>query len=245
MCGRYSLFVSPEKLSERFDVTVQNFQPRYNAAPGQSLPVITDDTPGELQSMEWGLIPPWAESRDDGGHINARAETLTEKPTFRDAVQQQTEGPQAVGRCLVPADGFYEWVDIDDRRQPYRVTLGTNDPFAMAGLWAEWQPPTTQTGLDAFTGGDGADSDPDIVRTFTIVTTTPNDLIERLHHRMAVMLTPDTEQRWLTEPTEAVGTLLQPYPDENMQAYPVSTAVNDPSNDSPVVTQPVDIDAEI
>lgn len=151
MCGRYSLFVDPATIETRLDVTVEGYQPRYNAAPSQSLPVVTDDESDSLTTAEWGLIPPWADSRDDGGHINARAETVSEKASFREAFAQS--GTDA-GRCLVPADGFYEWTDVDGRNQPYRVTVDGGDLFAMAGLWAEWEPETTQTGLGAF-GDDG------------------------------------------------------------------------------------------
>ena len=243
MCGRYSLFVPPEDISERFDVDVSAYEPRYNAAPSQSLPVITDEHAETLKTMEWGLVPSWADSRDDGGHINARAETLGETPSFRAAFEQEPHGEFSAGRCLVPADGFYEWVEANGRKQPYRVTLGDDEPFAMAGLWARWRPPTTQTGLDAFAGGD-TDAGTDIVETFTIVTTEPNDLVSKLHHRMAVILPRDEEHRWLSETQSEARELLQPYPGDQMRAYPVSTLVNSPSNDSPAVVEAVSLDDE-
>jgi putative SOS response-associated peptidase YedK len=241
MCGRYSLFVSPADLADHFGVDTTGYEPRYNAAPGQSLPVITDEDTDRLTRMEWGLIPSWADSRDDGGHINARAETLRETPSFRPSVER-AGGPLAAGRCLVPADGFYEWVDRDGGRQPYRVTLTDDRPFAMAGLWAQWQPETRQTGLDAF--GDGADDggESDIVETFTIVTTEPNDLVGELHHRMGVILPESERERWLSAPPEAAVDLLAPYPGEEMEYYPVSQAVNSPANDSPAVAEPVELD---
>jgi putative SOS response-associated peptidase YedK len=244
MCGRYSLFVPPDELANRFGVDTTGYEPRYNAAPGQSLPVITDDSADRLTRMEWGLIPSWADSRDDGGHINARAETLRETPSFRPSFEGD-DGPLAAGRCLVPADGFYEWVDRDGDRQPYRVRLADDRPFAMAGLWAQWQPETTQTGLDAFAGGaanDGSAGDASLVETFTIVTTEPNDLVGELHHRMGVILPESGEARWLSASPDAAADLLAPYPGEEMEYYPVSQAVNSPANDSPAVAEPVDLD---
>jgi putative SOS response-associated peptidase YedK len=242
MCGRYSLFVPPADLADRFGVSVEGYEPRYNAAPSQSLPVITDAEPRELSHLDWGLIPTWADSRDDGGHINARGETLRETPSFRPAFEgDETNGDLAAGRCLVPADGFYEWVDRGGERQPYRVTLADEEPFAMAGLWAQWRPETTQTGLDAFTGTGSADSDADIVETFTIVTTDPNEAVADLHHRMAVVLPEGTERQWLSAPPEEALDLVEPYTGA-MTSYPVSQAVNDPANDSPEVVERVDIE---
>jgi putative SOS response-associated peptidase YedK len=258
MCGRYSLFLPREDIEERFDATfAESFQPRYNAAPSQSLPVIADETPETIDTKEWGLVPPWADDRSDFGYINARAETLSEKPTFRDAFEGSTDGDLRVGRCLVPADGFYEWVESAERRsadtqaaaprngggkQPYRVTLAGEEPFAMAGLWAQWRPPQTQTGLDAFAGGGGGETGPEIVETFTVVTTEPNDLVADLHHRMAVILPEGREREWLTGSVDEARELLAPYPSDEMQAYPVSTAVNDPSNDTPAVTERVELE---
>jgi len=242
MCGRYSLFVPPTELGERFDLgSVEGYEPRYNAAPGQSLPVVTDDQPDSLQFVEWGLVPTWADSRDDGGHINARGETVTEKASFKNAFRKEADGPLAAGRCLVPADGFYEWTETDGGKQPYRVTLADGEPFAMAGLWAQWEPPTTQTGLDAFAGGEANEVDADLVETFTVVTTEPNDVVETLHHRMAVILPEAEETAWLdASPREAME-LLEPFPADRMRSYPVSTAVNDPANDSPAVVEEVSL----
>jgi putative SOS response-associated peptidase YedK len=247
MCGRYSLFVPPEQLEDQFDLDdVSPYEPRYNAAPSQSLPVVTDDQPRTLRRLEWGLIPPWAEQRSDGGHINARAETLTEKPSFSDPFEQHTDAELAVGRCLVPADGFYEWTETSAGKQPFRVTLTEEKPFAMAGLWAQWRPATTQTGLDAFTdGGEIAGDEPDaaepeVVETFTIVTTDPNAVVEPLHHRMAVILPETAYDQWLSAPPEEAARLLSPFPPEEMRSYPVSTAVNNPANDGPDLVEEVE-----
>jgi putative SOS response-associated peptidase YedK len=232
MCGRYTLFTPPADLAERFDATVPgDYEPTYNAAPQQSLPVITDDRPDAIRTLQWGLIPRWADD-DSESYINARAETLTERASFREPFEQR--------RCLVLADGFYEWVDADGRRQPYRFTLPDERPFAMAGLYERWEPPSTQTGLDAFASGDDPDVEPDAVETFTIVTTAPNDLVAEYHHRMSVILPPDAENRWLTADTDEAADLCEPYPAENMTAYPVSTAVNDPTNDSPALVEAVE-----
>ena len=233
MCGRYSLFTPSAELAERFDIDVEGYEPRYNAAPGQSLPVITDDDPARLRRLEWGFVPSWADDRD--GHINARGETVGERPTFRAALEQ-AGGELAAGRCLVPADGFYEWVD----GQPYRVALEDDRPFLMAGLWSRWRPKTAQTGLSAFGDGSGPDGDPDIVETFAIVTTEPNALVGDLHHRMAVILPPGAEREWLSAPPGEARDLLDPYPGDEMRAYQVSRAVNDPANDSPALVDPVD-----
>jgi len=237
MCGRYSLFAPPETVEERFDAIFREpFQPRYNAAPRQSLPVVGDGRDDEIRTMEWGLVPPWADSREDGGFINARAETIADKPSFRDAFRQDGPG----GRCLVLADGFYEWVEGDGGKQPYRVTLADERPFAMAGLWTPFEPATEQTGLGDFgtaTGGDGP-AGPDPVQTFTVVTTEPNATVAELHHRMAVVLPEGREREWLHAPAEEAADLLGPYQGE-MRAYPVSEAVNDPSNDVPAVVEPL------
>jgi putative SOS response-associated peptidase YedK len=240
MCGRYSLFAPSEDIEARFDATFAGeFQPRYNAAPSQSLPVVPDAAADSIETKEWGFVPPWADDRGDFEFINARAETLADRPTFSDAFEQSGTDEVRAGRCLVPADGFYEWTQRNGEKRPYRVTLADGEPFAMAGLWAEWQPSQTQTGLDAFGGGDGG-TETDTVETFAVVTTEPNDLVADLHHRMAVILPAGREREWLTASPEDATDLLQPYPGGEMRAYPVSTRVNDPSNDSPAVAERAD-----
>ncbi|QRV13917.1 SOS response-associated peptidase [Haloterrigena salifodinae] len=239
MCGRYTLMVERGTLEERFDARFADggngFEPRYNMAPGQRLPVVANDEPETIRRLEWGLVPSWAED-DSGGLINARAETIGEKPAFREAYERR--------RCIVPADGFYEWVETDDSgKRPYRVSFEDDRVFALAGLWERWEPEeeTTQTGLEAFGGGleesedDGSDSP---LETFTIVTTEPNDLVADLHHRMAVILEPGAEREWLT--ADNPGDLLEPHPSDEMRAYPVSRAVNDPSVDEPSLVDPLE-----
>ncbi|WP_049982289.1 SOS response-associated peptidase [Halorubrum sp. BV1] len=256
MCGRYTLFTPAADLEARFDADFDGHEPSYNCAPGQSLPVITDEDPATATQMEWGLTPQWADEPFD--LINARAETVREKRSFADAFERR--------RCLVPADGFYEWVERSDGtagrssgKRPYRVAFADDRPFAMAGIYERWEPPepaTTQTGLDAFgdasdggagdgdTSDDGTDavddgSGRDVVETFTIVTTEPNDLVADLHHRMAVILSPDEEATWLRGDPGAAADLLDPHPDDDMTAHPVSTRVNSPAVDAPKLIEPV------
>ena len=232
MCGRYSLFAPPADVEARFDATFAfDFEGRYNAAPSQSLPVITGDDPGTIQRMEWGLVPSFADEKKDHGYINARAETLSEKRSFAEAYESR--------RCLVPADGMYEWVTESGGKQPYRVALPDDDLFAMAGLYERWEPPQRQTGLGEFGTSSQGGGQAEVVETFTIVTTEPNDTVRDLHHRMAVILSPDEESQWLTGDTDSVADLLDPY-DGPMRTYPISTAVNSPSNDSPELIEEVD-----
>lgn len=233
MCGRYTLFAPPDEVESRFGATfADGFEPTYNAAPGQALPVVTDEAPETIQRFEWGLVPSWADDRSEFGFINARAETVREKRSFAGAYERR--------RCLVPADGFYEWVERDGGKQPYRVALDDDAVFAMAGLWERWTPSTGQTGLDEF-GGGTPDADPDPVETFTVVTTEPNEVVADLHHRMAVVLAPDEEETWLTGDPDEVADLLDPYPPDGMYTHPVSTAVNSPEHDSPALVEPVEV----
>ena len=244
MCGRYSLFASREDLVDAVGADPEReIEPRYNMAPGEELPVVRDAVSDRIEFLQWGLVPPWADDESVGNDlINARAETVAEKPSFRDALRQthaDAGGPHA-GRCLVPADGFYEWVDEGDGKQPYRVAFEDDRPFAMAGLWATWETEVEQVGLDAFGDGGGATTERRRLDTFAVVTTEPNDLVADLHHRMAVILGPDERQAWLdADPADAVD-LLDPHPADEMRAYPVSTAVNDPSNDASALAEPLD-----
>ena len=232
MCGRYSIFAPPEDIEDRFGASfARRPEPRYNAAPGQNLPVITNDTPDTIEHLRWGLIPSWADDSSIGNRlINARAETIDQKRSFRDAYEHR--------RCLVLADGFYEWTETEHGKQPYRVALESGEPFAMAGLWERWQPPEKQTGLDEF-GSGTPDSETEPIETFTIVTTEPNEVVGELHDRMSVVLAPDEEGRWL----EDGKVTLDSYPAEKMRAYPVSTAVNSPQNDTPELVEEIDVSA--
>lgn len=208
MCGRTSLFAPPEELADRFGATVpDDYRPRYNIAPTEPVEVITSGEPDTIQRFYWGFMPEWADTGDEG-FINARAETADEKPAFEDAWASRP--------CLVLSSGFYEWKETDrGTKQPYRVYREDDAAFAMAGLWQRWE-------------GDGQSRE-----TVTILTTEPNDLIEPLHHRMAVVLPREDEETWLTAGPEERSELCRPYPRDDLDAYKISTAVNDPSNDSP------------
>lgn len=228
MCGRYSLFASQADLESRFDVSFgDDFEPRYNAAPGQELPVITDEDPGEVRRLKWGLVPRWADDATES-YINARSETVREKPAFAEPYRKR--------RCLVLADGFYEWADTGDGKRPYRVGFEDDRPFAMAGLYERWTPETAQTGLDAFSGGTAEPDDVEPLETFTVLTTAPNEVVEPLHHRMAVILDPESESAWLGG--EDVS--FDPTPGGEFDVSPVSMAVNDPANDRPELVRPVE-----
>lgn len=228
MCGRYSLFTDRADLEDRFDVTFGfEFEPHYNAAPGQKLPVVTDADPDSVRRLEWGFLPRWADDASER-HINARSKTVAEKPAFADAYQSR--------RCLVLADGFYEWVETADGKQPYRVAFEDDRPFAMAGLWERWTPETRQTGLGDFETGTATSSEAERIETFTVLTTDPNEVVEQLHHRMAVVLPRGDERTWL----EGGDVSFEPAPSEPFRSYPVSTAVNSPSNDGPELVRPLE-----
>jgi len=213
MCGRFSLTVNEAELNLRFELAGGDapYVPRYNGAPTQLLAVITGESPNKLSYFRWGLIPPWAKDISIGSKmINARAETLTEKPSFR--------APLYSRRCLVPADGFYEWQQ-DAAKQPYRIVVKSNPVFAMAGLWERWKSP------------EGSVTD-----SFTIITTEANDFMKSIHSRMPVILKPQDEKTWLSgsNPDE-IHMLLKPYPSGDMDAFRVSKLVNSPRNNGPEV----------
>lgn len=209
MCGRFTLTKDKEEIAERFEIHIDPamFSKTYNAAPSQTLPIITNTAPEQASFHKWGLIPHWAKDEKIGNKlINARGETLTEKPSFRDAAEKR--------RCLVITDGFYEWQRSGGEKQPYRITLADESLFTFAGLWESWSAP------------NGRD-----VRTFTIITTEPNGLMKPIHKRMPVMLTPENERVWISdEPLEKVLYLLKSYDEKEMNAYPVSSRVNSPKN---------------
>jgi putative SOS response-associated peptidase YedK len=225
MCGRYVL-KAPEDLSERFQLRqfTLNLPPVYNAAPMMELPVIVETEAGEPEAklMRWGLVPRWAKpGAKSVAPINARAETLMEKPMFRSLVARK--------RCLVPASGFYEWKQQNGRKQPYYVSLPDEPTFALAGLY------------DEFAGQDG-----EIIASYTVITTPPNELMATLHNRMPAILPRADEEEWLSRDitdSHQVERLLVPYPAEAMTAWPVSLAVNNVRNDDPRLIEPL-TDAE-
>lgn len=218
MCGRTSLFVDRSTLEDRFDAEIVadgGYRPRFNIAPGEPLEVITNTAADEIDQYYWGLIPPWAEEPDEG-IINARSETAAEKNAFRDAWDSRP--------CLVLSSGFYEWKDTNGGpKEPYRVYRPDDPAFAMAGLWEPW------------TGDDG-----ETINSVTILTTEPNDLMEPIHDRMPVVLPRDAEETWLTADAATRAELCQPYSAGDLDAYPISTRVNNPDNDDATVIEPAE-----
>jgi putative SOS response-associated peptidase YedK len=213
MCGRYTLVVSIEELMDHYLIeNLQEFAPRYNIAPTQMvLAVINDGSKNRIGQLKWGLVPTWSKTEKEGFKmINARAETVVDKPAFRTAFQRK--------RCLIPADGFYEWQRRPDgSKQPYRIVLKDVELFSFAGLYETWISPEGNK-----------------VSTCTIITTTPNKLMADIHDRMPVILPRSSEATWLNKeaPTADLVELMQPYPDEEMEAYPVSSAVGNVKNNS-------------
>ncbi|KOP22970.1 hypothetical protein AMR41_29260 [Hapalosiphon sp. MRB220] len=216
MCGRFTLSAFPEVLSQIFEVEkIPDFKPQYNIAPTQMVLVVlynSENHKREIQQLRWGLIPSWAKDQSMGAKlINARAETVAEKPAFRRAFKYQ--------RCLLVADGFYEWRKQEGKKQPYYFRLLSEKPFAFAGLWEEWQSPEQEQ-----------------IKSCTILTTQANELVEQVHDRMPVILQQETYDLWLdpqVHDRELLQPLLHPYPSETMTSYPVTTLVNSPKNNSP------------
>jgi len=220
MCGRYSLTTPAEALENLFGVgPLDNFLPRYNIAPSQTAPVVRVDEGGERHwaPLRWGLIPSWAKDPSIGNRmINARAETAAEKPSFRAALRRR--------RCLVPADGFYEWKKVGGQSQPTRIELASSGPMAFAGLWEHWR-------------GDGGQT----IETFTILTTEANRDLAAIHHRMPVILAPEHYEVWLkigAGDVDLLRPMMGPYEAERLIARPVSRHVNNPRNDDPGCLEP-------
>jgi putative SOS response-associated peptidase YedK len=225
MCGRFTLTVDPDELREALPgfFIPSDMTPRYNIAPSQPVAVIANDGKNQLDYYVWGLIPSWAKDPQTGNKmINARAETLAEKPSFRNAFKYR--------RCLILADGFYEWQAHEDRGKVYKtpmyIRMKTGESFAFAGLWEHWHSP------------DGSE-----VLSCAIITTEPNDFMKTIHNRMPVILPRESYAQWLEpgakDPSGLQG-LLTAYPSDQMAAFPVSRKVNDPATDSPECIHPVD-----
>lgn len=223
MCGRFTLTIDPGHLQQAFPWAIipDDLTPRYNIAPSQPVAVIPNTGDNTLSLYRWGLIPSWSKDPSIGDRmINARSETLSEKPSFRSAYRRR--------RCLILSDGFYEWQQIPGSRgkQPVFVRFNDKRPFAFAGLWEIWNSP------------DGSE-----VRSCTIITTKPNSLLEPIHNRMPVILPSEVYNDWLS-PEDRQSTqlnhLLVPYPSSEMVAFPVSRKVNSPQFDSPDLIIPVD-----
>ena len=216
MCGRFTLTVDPAELQEDFanyDFPTQ-FAPRFNIAPTQPVLAIPNNAKNKADFFLWGLIPSWSKDPSIGNKlINARGETIAEKPSFRGGFKYK--------RCIIPADGFYEWQARkgEKTKTPYFIHMKDRKPFAFAGLWDEWHSP-----------------EGDSLRTCTIITTEPNDLMSALHNRMPVILEPKDYDLWLDPAPQTPDNLLhliKPFATDKMSAYPVSTLVNKPTNDIP------------
>jgi putative SOS response-associated peptidase YedK len=212
VCGRFTLTTNLGAIAKRFGISrfLEEVGPRYNVAPTQSVIVVNDDGTRHLAEMRWGLIPSWAKEAAIGNRmINARAETVATKPAFRMALRKR--------RCLVVADGFYEWQLLGRRKQPVYIALKSREPFGFAGLWETWTAP-----------------DGDEIKTCTMITTEANELLKPIHDRMPVILMREAEGVWL-DPTiqdpAVLLPLLTPYPAEEIEWYPVSTRVNNPDYD--------------
>ena len=221
MCGRFTLAADPSELGDEFEGVQfpQNIAPRYNIAPSQPVLAIRNDGRQQADFLIWGLVPSWAKDASMGSRmINARGETLAEKPAFRGAYKYK--------RCLIPADGFYEWKAEPGRKikTPYVIRMKGGRPFAFAGLWDEWHAP------------DGSE-----LHSCTIITTAPNDLMAPIHNRMPVILHRQDYGQWLDpapRPAASLSAMLRPLAAGLLEAYPVSTLVNSPANDSPECIQP-------
>ena len=219
MCGRFTNRLTWPQIHDLYQLPdsapASNFPPRYNIAPTQrSFVVRLKDRQRELAQLRWGLVPFWAKGLNIGSKmINAQSETCATKPAFRDAFKTR--------RCLVVADGFYEWPVKD---KPRLITLKDAEPFAFAGLWESWGPKNDKT------------------ETFTILTTTPNEFMADLHHRMPVILAPESWPAWLGEreaSTDDLAALCWPFPADRMTAWPVSARVGNVKNDDPELVAPL------
>jgi putative SOS response-associated peptidase YedK len=221
MCGRFTITKKQQALAERYNAEIEGvINEIYNAAPSQKLPVVTNEAPDKIKLFRWGLIPSSARDMSIGNKlINAQAETLLEKPSYKENIKRH--------RCLVPADGFYEWKKLGRTPQPYRITMQNEDLFSFAGLWDEWQDTIGNTFF-----------------SFTVITTTANSLIQPIHSRMPVILEPELEKYWLDNslPMDDVLNMLKPYSSDKMKYYPVSKAVNSALVNSPDLITPVKID---
>lgn len=224
MCGRFSQSFSAAAISTAFQVEVSEIPPHYNVAPSQAVAAAIETEAGarQLKWLRWGLIPAWAKDPSIGYKtINARAETAAQKPSFRSAFRHR--------RCVIPADGFYEWERIDGdskrKKQPYFISRQQQRPLAFAGLYERWE---SETG--------------DVRETCTILTTTANELMATIHDRMPVILAPQDYEAWLdpgNKNLDRLQSLLVPYPAADMQMYSVSTIVNNPRHNTPECQQPL------
>lgn len=222
MCGRFTLTDPDQDLAVQFNLPqIPDMPPRYNIAPTQPVAAVRlahNSDVRELAMLHWGLIPSWAKDPKMGSRmINARSETVAEKPSFRAAFRRR--------RCLIAADGFYEWQKVNGAKQPFFIRLREGQPFAFAGLWEYWK-----------------GSDDLVIQSCTLLTTQPNELMRPLHNRMPVILSPKDYDLWLdpkVQQAEQLQPLLRAHPAEEMEAFPVSRFVNRPANDDPACIEPL------
>jgi putative SOS response-associated peptidase YedK len=216
MCGRYVLSAEPQQVQQEFNLSkVPELAPRYNIAPSQPVAIITNDAPHELTLVKWGLVPSWSKDPKAGYKmINARSDSAAEKPSFRAAFKRR--------RCLIPVSGFYEWTTVDGKKQPHYIFVKDKAVFSFAGLWEIWH------------GPDGEE-----LWTCSILTTDANETIERLHHRMPVILDGEERDIWLNNDTGVaeLKLLMKPFDANQIDYYPVSKAVNSPNNDNPTLIE--------
>jgi putative SOS response-associated peptidase YedK len=218
MCGRFTLRSRDRIKLKGLSASDLPFEARYNIAPGQTILAIADFGHGpELTSLLWGLIPSW--SNDGKGFINARCETLEAKPSFSESFPQR--------RCLIPADGFFEWRRLGRSKQPFYLQLKDESPFAFAGVWDRWR------------------KGEQLVTSCAVITTAANELVGPLHNRMPAILLPESYELWLSPKTDSISLkkLLMPFPARQMKSHPVSSAVNYPENDNGALV--LRMDAEV
>jgi putative SOS response-associated peptidase YedK len=217
MCGRYSLSHSKERIEKRFKAKfTEPWKPRFNVAPTNLMPVITNKNPTEFSIFKWGFIPSWSlDDKASTNLINARSETILTKAPFKQAIRSQ--------RCLIPADGFFEWQRQGKNRVPFRITLNSDEALCFAGIWDSWERPDNE----------------EIINTFTIITTSSNEIMREIHDRMPVILPPDLESTWLDNSlTETdIQMLLKPFDSDKMNSYKVNKIVNSVDYDIPECIQ--------
>jgi putative SOS response-associated peptidase YedK len=239
MCGRFTAASQPSLLAEQFraePAAVEGFGPSWNVTPASDVIVVTADSDGarHLRALHWGLVPRWAKDSSSRNQIiNLRSETIREKKSWKSSLAKR--------RCIIPADGFYEWQDMGkgNKKQPLYITAREPQSLALAGIWATWKGAESKDGKH----GDGANGGGEELWTCTILTTTPNKLMSTIHHRMPVILPPDAWDAWLdpsNTDTEALEALLVPAADDLLAAWPVDLAVNSPRNNRPELTEPLE-----
>ncbi len=227
MCGRFSLSVSLELLEGAFELTgLPEHSPRYNVAPAQPVALIRRPTPTserQWDRLSWGLLPAWAKDPKVHRPINARTDTVAEKPTFRSAFRQR--------RCLVPADAFFEWQTQGSKKQPFCFRMADHGLFAFGGLWERWEGPEGQ-----------------VIETFNLLTTEPNELVATVHDRMPVIIRPADYDRWLDpavrDPAAIFG-MIGSYPARAMIAYPVDQRVGSVQFDAPECLVPIEAKGQL